>query len=68
MWNSLVVRGPITSHMNIVAHGKTVTAMQGHGIHLSNDEIAAVVFYLHYTFGNNKGDLVQPDVITEGNN
>lgn len=47
------------THIDIVLHGKTGTAMQAFGKQLSLQEIAAVITYERNAWDNNTGDLVQ---------
>lgn len=60
------ITGPIEKHIDIVVNGKTGTAMQAFGNQLSDDEIAAVVTYERNAWGNNMGDIVQPNDIQKG--
>ncbi len=48
-----------STHIDIVLHGKTGTAMQAFGKQLSLQEIAAVITYERNAWDNNTGDLVQ---------
>ncbi|WP_348728080.1 cytochrome c oxidase subunit II [Rheinheimera texasensis] len=47
------------THIDIVLHGKTGTAMQAFAKQLSLQEIAAVITYERNAWDNNTGDLVQ---------
>ena len=49
--------------MNIVLHGKAGTAMQAFGEQLGDADLAAVITFERNSFGNNKGDMVQPSDI-----
>jgi cytochrome c oxidase subunit 2 len=60
---SAIATGPADGHVNLVMHGKQGTAMQGFANQLSDTDIAAVVTYERNSWGNNKGDLVQPMAI-----
>ena len=60
---SAIATGPADGHVNLVMHGKQGTAMQGFANQLSDTDIAAVVTYQRNSWGNNKGDLVQPMAI-----
>jgi cytochrome c oxidase subunit 2 len=55
-----VTTGPIEGHINVVFNGKTGTAMQAFKGQLTDAEIAAIVTYERNSWGNNKGDMVQP--------
>jgi cytochrome c oxidase subunit 2 len=57
---SPIATGPVAGHLDIVLHGKTGTAMAAFGPQLSDADIAAVVTYERNSWGNNKGDVVQP--------
>lgn len=57
--------GPLPAHIHQVVFGKPGTAMQAFKEQLSNEEIAAVVTYERNAWGNNKGDVVQPDDIKD---
>lgn len=60
---SAIATGPADGHLNLIMHGKQGTAMQGFANQLSDTDIAAVVTYERNSWGNNKGDLVQPMAI-----
>lgn len=60
---SAIATGPADGHVNLIMHGKQGTAMQGFANQLSDTDIAAVVTYERNSWGNNKGDLVQPMAI-----
>jgi len=60
---SAITTGPADGHVNLIMHGKQGTAMQGFANQLSDTDIAAVVTYERNSWGNNKGDLVQPMAI-----
>jgi cytochrome c oxidase subunit 2 len=60
---SAIATGPIEGHMARVMHGKPGTAMQAFAAQLNDVDIAAVITYERNSFGNNKGDLVQPKQI-----
>lgn len=51
------------SHLDRVLNGKTGTAMAAYKNTLSDVEIAAVVTYERNSFGNTKGDMIQPSQI-----
>lgn len=48
------------SHVDRVLNGKAGTAMQAFRNSLSDVELAAVITYERNSFGNNKGDMIQP--------
>ncbi|MBU1439232.1 MAG: cytochrome c oxidase subunit II [Gammaproteobacteria bacterium] len=53
----------LATHIDLVLHGKTGTAMQAFGKQLTLQEIAAVVTYERNAWDNNTGDLVQAAAI-----
>lgn len=55
----------IPGHIDIVVNGKAGTAMQAFGNMLSLKEIAAVVTYERNAWGNDTGDIVQPQDVNE---
>ena len=66
---SKIVTGPLLSaegkllkdsHLDRVLNGKEGTAMQAFKDTLSDAEIAAVITFERNSFGNKKGDLIQP--------
>ncbi len=66
---SKIVTGPLLSpdgklipdsHVDRVMNGKTGTAMQAFKATLSDVDIAAIVTYERNSFGNTKGDMIQP--------
>jgi cytochrome c oxidase subunit 2 len=66
---SKIVTGPLLSaegkvikdsHVDRVLNGKEGTAMQAFRDTLTDSELAAVITYERNSFGNNKGDLIQP--------
>jgi cytochrome c oxidase subunit 2 len=66
---SQIVNGPLLSaegkllkdsHVDRVLNGRAGTAMQAFKTTLSDAELAAVITYERNSFGNNKGDLIQP--------
>ncbi|MCU7797278.1 MAG: cytochrome c oxidase subunit II [Candidatus Thiodiazotropha sp. (ex Myrtea spinifera)] len=56
---SVLTKGPIADHLNIVINGKEGTAMQPWGT-LNDLEIAAIVTYERNAWDNKMGDVVQP--------
>jgi len=60
---SKIVTGPLPPHINRVLFGKMGTAMQAFKDQLSDEELAAVITYERNSWGNNKGDAIQPDDI-----
>lgn len=64
---SPIATGPVATHIDIVLHGKTGTAMQAFGTQLSPQQLAAVVTYERNAWGNNTGDTVQAaDIASHG--
>ncbi len=57
---SAIATGPVSEHIDIVANGKSGTAMQAFKNQLSDAELAAVITYQRNAFGNDTGDVVQP--------
>ena len=60
---SAIATGPIADHINIVANGKSGTAMQAFKEQLSAVDLAAVVTYQRNRLGNAVGDFVNPSDI-----
>ncbi len=60
---SAVANRPLGDTINVVLNGRQGTAMQAWGSMLSPADIAAVLTYLRNAFGNETGDLVQPETI-----
>ena len=61
---SAVARGPKEEHLALVINGKAGTAMQAFGRQLDPAQLASVVHYQRHAFGNDAGDMSQPqDVI-----
>src|SRR5574343_304850 len=69
---SKIVNGPLLdmngkiikdSHVDRVMHGKAGTAMQAFSTSLSDVELAAIITYERNSFGNQKGDMIQPTQI-----
>lgn len=58
--NSVIAKGPVADHLNIVVNGKAGTAMQAFGAQLSDADLAAIITYERNAWGNDTGDLVQP--------
>jgi cytochrome c oxidase subunit 2 len=59
----VITTGPVEGHIDRVLHGKAGTAMQAFGLQLNDVDLAAVITYERNAFGNDKGDLVQPQQI-----
>ena len=66
---SKIVNGPLLStdgklipdsHVDRVMNGKAGTAMQAFKTTLSDADIASVITYERNSFGNTKGDMIQP--------
>ncbi len=64
---SAVATGPLGDTIKVVLNGREGTAMQAWGSMLSPADIAAVLTYLRNAFGNETGDLVQPETISAYN-
>jgi len=60
---SAVATGPLQDHIEIVLHGRKGTAMQAWGEMLTDADIAAALTYTRNAFGNETGDVVQPQAI-----
>jgi len=60
---SQVVNGPLQDHIEVVLNGRAGTAMQAWGPLLSPADIAAALTYTRNAFGNETGDVVQPQII-----
>jgi len=61
---SPVVTGPVDENIEVVLHGRQDTAMPAWSGMLSASDIAAALTYTRNAFGNETGDLVQPQTIT----
>jgi cytochrome c oxidase subunit 2 len=61
---SAVTQGPVEDHIQVVLNGREGTAMQAWGNMLSDSDIAAALTYTRNAFGNETGDVVQPQTIT----
>jgi cytochrome c oxidase subunit II len=62
---SPMVTTDIDAHIDIVLHGKAGTAMQAFAAQLSAVDLAAVITYERNAWGNDTGDSVSPQRITE---
>jgi cytochrome c oxidase subunit 2 len=60
---SEVANGPLGDNIDLVLHGRDGTAMQAWGGRLSETDIAAALTYTRNAFGNETGDVVQPQTI-----
>ncbi len=60
---SEVSKGPIGVNIDVVLHGRDGTAMQAWGNMLSETDIAAALTYTRNAFGNETGDVIQPQTI-----
>jgi len=58
-----VANGPLNENIQIVLQGRKGTAMQAWGTMLSESDIAAALTYTRNAFGNETGDVVQPQTI-----
>jgi cytochrome c oxidase subunit 2 len=65
---STVALGSKNDHLDLVVNGVPGSAMLAFGKQLDPAQLAAVVHYQRHAFGNNVGDLTQPeDVINLSN-
>lgn len=65
---SAVAAGPRDDHLSLVIDGVAGTAMQAFGRQLDPVQLASVVHFQRHAFGNDAGDLSQPqDVINLSN-
>ncbi|ABM04427.1 cytochrome c oxidase, subunit II [Psychromonas ingrahamii 37] len=62
---SPLVKGAVSEHLNIVLKGKAGTAMQPFAEQLSAEQLAAIITYERNAWGNDTGDLVQPNDIEQ---
>ena len=60
---SAIATGPVEQHMNRVMNGNPGTAMAAFSAQLNDVDLAAVITYERNSFGNTKGDVVQPAAI-----
>ena len=60
---SAVATGPLPDNIDLVLNGRSGTAMQAWGTLLSATDIAAALTYTRNAFGNDTGDVVQPQSI-----
>jgi cytochrome c oxidase subunit 2 len=60
---SQVATGPLEANIELVLHGREGTAMPAWGTMLSATDIAAALTYTRNAFGNDTGDIVQPQTI-----
>jgi cytochrome c oxidase subunit 2 len=60
---SPIATGPLQDHIEVVLNGREGTAMQAWGDMLSEADIAAALTYTRNAFGNDTGDVVQPQAI-----
>ena len=58
-----VSTGPLEENIAVVLRGREGTAMQAWGETLSESDIAAALTYTRNAFGNETGDVVQPQTI-----
>jgi cytochrome c oxidase subunit 2 len=58
-----IATGPLNDNIEIVLNGREGTAMQAWGNMLSESDIAAALTYTRNAFGNETGDVVQPQSI-----
>lgn len=60
---SAVTNGPVDDNIEVVLHGREGTAMPAWGTMLSDSDIAATLTFTRNAFGNETGDVVQPQTI-----
>ena len=60
---SPVATGPLEDHIEVILNGREGTAMQAWGDMLSEADIAAALTYTRNAFGNDTGDVVQPQAV-----
>jgi cytochrome c oxidase subunit 2 len=58
-----ITTGPVDRNIEIVLHGLDGTAMQAWGNMLSDSDVAAALTYTRNAFGNETGDVIQPQTI-----
>lgn len=61
--SSISVGKPISRHIKLILLGVPNTAMQAYKDQLTDREIAAIVTYERNAWGNNTGDIVQPEEV-----
>ena len=61
---SEISNGPLDANIEVLLHGRKGTAMSAWGSMLSDSDIAATLTYTRNAFGNETGDVVQPQTIT----
>ncbi|HAL42242.1 MAG TPA: cytochrome c oxidase subunit II [Gammaproteobacteria bacterium] len=65
---SAIASGPRDEHLSLVINGVAGTAMQAFGKQLDPVQLASVVHYQRHAFGNDAGDMSQPqDVMNLSN-
>jgi cytochrome c oxidase subunit 2 len=62
---SVTATGPLQESITVVVNGRDGTAMQAWGKLLSPTDLAAVTTYIRNSFGNETGDLVQPESMAD---
>lgn len=60
---SPLTKGPVGPHMNRVLFGKPGTAMQAFKDQFNDEDLSAVITYERNAWGNNKGDVIQPEEV-----
>ncbi len=60
---SPVATGPLRDHIDVILNGREGTAMAAWKNMLSEADIAAALTYTRNAFGNETGDVVQPQII-----
>ncbi|MFT6925885.1 MAG: cytochrome c oxidase subunit 2 [Psychromonas sp.] len=62
---SPIATGAVAEHLDIVLNGKAGSAMQAFAQQLSAEQLAAIITYERNAWGNESGDLVQPNDIVQ---
>lgn len=65
---SAIATGPVSGHIDRVMNGKQGTAMVAFKDQLKDQDIADVITYERNAWGNNKGEIVTPEMINAARN
>lgn len=60
---SEVAKGDAHEHLNVVINGRSGTSMAAFGPQLNDVQLASVVTYQRNAWGNDTGDIIQPNTI-----
>ena len=63
--NNEVVKGDLSKHVDILLNGRPGTAMQAFAKQLSVKQIAAVITYKRNSWGNDTGEVIQPNQVQD---